>query len=87
MSPLFVDLLWRWIVLVEKRLADAMADTATRTVEDVERERAVQAIHAALLTLGLVLPTVDELREQWGDDERRGRARVTGEPPITEVIE
>lgn len=87
MSIEFIELLWKWIVLVEKRLAEALSNAPARTVEDVERELAVVEIRGALLALGLTVPTVDELRERWADDERRGRERVHGDAPITEVEE
>ncbi len=73
----FLDLLWRYIELIEARLS--------RDGEDDERARIVAEMQAALTTLALTVPTVDELRAEWAEAEKRGRARVhADEPPKTE---
>jgi len=87
MTEKLAELLWSWIVLVEKRLAEAMCGTATRYAEDAERELAVAELRGALLALGYAVPTVDELRARWADDERRGRDLGNVLPSITEVEE
>lgn len=70
------ELLWHWMKLVEQRLMLRAGDGDME-----ERARLIAEMQAALFALGIAVPTVEELRERWADDEMRGRARVTGVSP------
>lgn len=77
--------LWRWLVLAEETL---LASAARHAVDQLqlaeERAAAIARFKLALEALDIAVPSVAELRAEWAEAEARGRARVTGDKPITE---